>query len=574
MELINNRYEVIAAIGEGGMANVYLANDSQDKRQVAIKILRGEMANDPVALVRFQREANAAATLMHPNIVSIYDVGNQNNRHYIVMEYVKGQSLKQLIARRGALPIGETVYIMRQLTAAIQAAHQKGIIHRDIKPQNVLITADGSIKITDFGIAMAQDALQLTVTDSVMGSVHYLAPELAKGEAATFQSDIYSLGIVLFELLTGDVPFRADTPVQVAIRHLREEIPSIRQLNPNILQSAENIVIKATAKNRKNRYNSCEELIYDLLRCEKNENAQKLDFTKQDSSNIDKTMQAPKVSKKMNKKSGVKNNDEPIYDEFGDIVPKKKKFNFLAVIITFLIACISIGAIVAILFIAGILEMPKKQVEVPNLLNITLEQAETILTESGLFLDPAINREVTDNIEKDKIFKQSPIAGEMMDEGGTIKIVISDGIWSYMEDYIGQNIDMVKQDIINKQLNNVIILTQNRVDTTVEEGTILDQTGLTVGFKIDPTKQYQVTFIVSGYLKVILPNVVGQDIGAAQTQLKNLGISVKIVQSKIPVDDDGNELPNIVKGKVISMSPAAGTSYTQGPKAVITLHYY
>lgn len=580
MELINNRYEIIASIGEGGMANVYLANDLLMNRQVAIKILRGEMANDPVALVRFQREANAATTLSHPNIVSIYDVGSQDNRHYIVMEYIKGQSLKQLLKRRGALQVDEAVYIMRQLTAAIQAAHQKGIIHRDIKPQNVLVTADGSIKITDFGIAMAQDALQLTVSDSVMGSVHYLAPELARGEVANVQCDIYSLGIVFYELLSGDVPFRAETPVQVAIKHLREEVPHIRDLNPNIPISIENIIFKATAKNKKSRYQNCEELMHDLLYYNKEE-IKKVDDSKADlEDETEKTVVAPKIDKRTAKKmekmaaKEKKAGANQEVDEFGYSLAKKKKDKYIKALIITLMACISIGAIVGILFISGIISLPKKKVDVPNLINMTQEQANKALTDIGLFLDPIVVREVTDATPKDQIAQQSPIAGTPVEEGTNIKVVVSDGIWVFMDDYVGKMIDAAKEDIVNKQLTNITVLVQNRVNNTVAEGTILEQTGLTVGFKIDPTKKYQVTFIVSGYLKVILPNVVDQDITVAQTQLKNLGINVKISQKKVPVDADGNELPGIVRGKVISMSPSANTNYTQDAKASVVLYYY
>ncbi len=213
---IANRYEVIREIGKGGMANVYLAFDTILNRQVAIKILKSDMANDPVSLERFKREANTSTKLFHPNAVEVYDVGEQGNMHYIVMEYVKGHTLKQLIQRRGALPPKEAVWIMKQLTGALLQAHKNGIIHRDIKSQNVLIKDDGTVKLADFGIAVLNDAMQLTSKGSILGSVHYLAPELAKGGQATMQSDIYSLGIVFYELLTGDVPFKADSPVQVS----------------------------------------------------------------------------------------------------------------------------------------------------------------------------------------------------------------------------------------------------------------------------------------------------------------------------------------------------------------------
>ena len=206
-KIIAERYMLVTALGEGGMADVYLAVDTILNREVAIKILRGELGKDPVALLRFQREANAVSKLNHPNVVDVYDVGEYEGRHYIVMEYVRGRTLKQLISQRGALQADEAVNIMIQLTSAVQHAHENNIIHRDIKPQNVLVKDDGTVKITDFGIALAHDAVQLTQTNAVLGSAHYLAPETTRGETPTNQVDIYALGIVFYELLTGSVPF-------------------------------------------------------------------------------------------------------------------------------------------------------------------------------------------------------------------------------------------------------------------------------------------------------------------------------------------------------------------------------
>ena len=266
-KMIAKRYMIVKHIGQGGMADVYVAVDSLLNREVAVKVLRGELSNDPVALLRFQREANASTALSHPNIVDIYDVGEENGYHYIVMEYVRGKDLKQLIAQRGALCKEEAVAIMKQLVSAVAEAHRRNIIHRDIKPQNVLIKDDGTLKVVDFGIALAQDALQLTQSDSVMGSVHYLAPEVARGEAATRQSDIYSLGIVFYELLSGEVPFHGEQAVQIAMKHMREEIPSIRALNPQLPQAVENVILRATAKNKNFRYASCEVMLQDLTTC-------------------------------------------------------------------------------------------------------------------------------------------------------------------------------------------------------------------------------------------------------------------------------------------------------------------
>ena len=253
---INDRYEVIRSIGEGGMANVYLGYDTILDRNVAIKVLRGDLSNDEKFVRRFQREALSASSLAHPNIVEMYDVGEDDGIYYIVMEYVEGKTLKQLLKKRGTLTLSEAIDIMSQLTDGMAHAHDSYIIHRDLKPQNIMIKDDGQIKITDFGIAMALNSTQLTQTNSVMGSVHYLPPEQASGKGCTIKSDIYSMGIIFYELLSGSLPFKGDNAVEIALKHMREPLPSLREENDAIPQSIENIVRRATAKNPKNRYES------------------------------------------------------------------------------------------------------------------------------------------------------------------------------------------------------------------------------------------------------------------------------------------------------------------------------
>ena len=261
---IDGRYQIIRSIGEGGMANVYLAYDTILDREVAVKVLRGDLASDEKFVKRFQREAKAASSLNHPNIVEMYDVGEDNGNYFIVMEYIDGKTLKSLIKKRGALSLSETVDIMMQLTSAIACAHDSYLIHRDIKPQNVLILEDGRVKITDFGIAIAMNSAELTQTNSVMGSVHYLPPEQANGSGATVKSDIYSLGILMYECLTGKLPFKGDNAVEIAIKQMKEKIPSLCAQNDLIPQSIENIVLRACAKNPKNRYDSASEMYEDL----------------------------------------------------------------------------------------------------------------------------------------------------------------------------------------------------------------------------------------------------------------------------------------------------------------------
>ena len=264
---LSDRYQIIKSIGEGGMANVYLAYDTILERNVAVKILRGDLATDEKFVRRFQREALSASSLTNENIVEVYDVGEDNGEYYIVMEYVEGKHLKNLLKKRGKLTISEVIDIMLQVTSGLSVAHDSYIIHRDIKPQNIMILENGLVKLTDFGIAVAMNSTQLTQTNSVMGSVHYLPPEMASGKGATLQSDIYSLGILMYELLTGKLPFKGDNAVEIALKHLKEPMPSLRKELPDVPASIENIILRATAKNPKNRYTDAREMYEDLKTC-------------------------------------------------------------------------------------------------------------------------------------------------------------------------------------------------------------------------------------------------------------------------------------------------------------------
>ena len=261
---INDRYQIIKTLGEGGMANVYLAHDTILDRNVAVKVLRGDLATDEKFVRRFQREALSASSLSHPNIVEMYDVGEDDGQYYIVMEFVDGKTLKQVLKQRGHLSVTEVIDIMLQLTDGMAHAHDAYIIHRDIKPQNIMILSNGMIKITDFGVATALNSTQLTQTNSVMGTVHYLPPEQAQGKGSTIRSDIYSMGIMMYELLSGLVPYKGDNAVEIALKHLKEPLPSIRKVSSSIPQSIENVIIRATAKNPKNRYADAREMYEDL----------------------------------------------------------------------------------------------------------------------------------------------------------------------------------------------------------------------------------------------------------------------------------------------------------------------
>ena len=261
---LNGRYLILGTIGSGGMANVFLAKDLILDREVAVKVLRFDFQNDQTAIRRFQREALAATELVHPNIVSVYDVGEEDGMQYLVMEYVKGMDLKRYIQTQYPIPYRTVVDIMQQILSAIDLAHHHRIIHRDLKPQNILMDENGTVKIADFGIAIALSETSITQTNSMLGSVHYLSPEQARGSMATNQSDIYALGIILYEMLTGKVPFDGESAVTIALKHFQEEVPSLRLYDQNLPQSLENVVLRATAKETADRYQSADEMRHDL----------------------------------------------------------------------------------------------------------------------------------------------------------------------------------------------------------------------------------------------------------------------------------------------------------------------
>ena len=455
---INNRYEIVKSIGEGGMANVYLANDKILDRKVAVKVLRGDLSSDDRFIRRFQREALSVSNLSHPNIVEVYDVGEEDGQYYIVMEYIEGKTLKQLLKKRESLTLPEVIDIMTQLTDGISHAHESYIIHRDIKPQNIMIEDDGRIKITDFGIAMALNATQLTQTNSVMGSVHYLPPEQASGKAATVKSDIYSLGILMYELLTGTVPFKGDNAVEIALKHMKDKIPSIRKQDPSIPQSVENILLKAAAKNPRNRYDTAKEMHDDLLTCltEEHANDKKITFEYPENDIDDST---PITTNKPHKKK-VEKPSESVSEDTEDLATEikqedieedgenddnidsfdePKKRNTLIVILAsfFLILLISAG----IFWLITTREV--EDVVVPDVVNLTLDEAIEKLTKEGFTY--TTEQQNSEKVAVGNVIKTVPKAGSTRKKGDTITIVESiGGEYTYLEDYTGKNYTEVK----------------------------------------------------------------------------------------------------------------------------------
>ncbi|MDD2625352.1 MAG: Stk1 family PASTA domain-containing Ser/Thr kinase [Bacilli bacterium] len=464
---INNRYEVIRLLGEGGMANVYLGEDTILNRKVAIKVLRGDLANDEKFLRRFQREALSASSLSHPNIVEMYDVGEDEGNFYIVMEYIEGKNLKQLLRRRGTLTVNEVIDIMLQLTDGIAHAHDSYIIHRDLKPQNILMLDNGMVKITDFGIATALNNSQLTQTNSVMGSVHYLPPEQATGKEASIKSDIYSLGILMYELITGNLPFRGENAVEIALKQMKEKIPSLIVEKPNVPQSVENIVLRACAKNPKNRYNDAREMHEDLKTAlnEENKNAQVLKY-KYEEEDLGETKILPDLKKQIAE-------NEPIIKEVNNDEEKSGK---LSKILIGIISFIVFSIFILIMLLPKLTKIP--DVKVPDVRMFTVQKAEKKLKNYGFEVDIETEKVFSDTVKEGMVVKTEPANGRLIKKGSTIKIYESKGTERIaIEFYIGKNIYEIKGQLELKGL--IVSIESKEVDNVDEykdaEDIVIDQ---------------------------------------------------------------------------------------------------
>ena len=528
-KIIAERYELLELIGQGGMADVYLAQDIILNRTIAIKILRTSLAKDPIYVTRFQREASAAAALSHKNIVEIYDVGEDEDKYYIVMEYVPGMTLKELILKRGAVHVVEAIDIMKQVISGISKAHQLGIIHRDLKPQNILVTDSGVAKIADFGIASMQSLAQVTQTDVIMGSLHYLAPELARGEKATAQSDVYALGIVFYELLRGEVPFNGESPVNIALKHMQEDPPSLLEFNPSIPQSVENIVIKATAKNLNDRYKSATEMLDDIKTCMERQDEEKLVFSHDQ--DTDPTIVIDPRS------AFTSGNTAPIVDpvEEKEVAAPKKEGFFSKLVNKFkgldTKAKVAVGVVTA-LVIAGIafaiyLGVKPDTSLMPDLTEKTVEQAKEILKEYNVTISDDITEELSDEYEKGEIIATDPKKGTTIKEGDVVKVTVSKGKYIVLEDYTGK-----KEDVAKKALEKLKFEVEIEYEISSKtKGTVIDQS-IEKGTKVDPTeKDRKIILTVSKGDYVVLGNYVGMDQNKAKEALTKLGFDVTIKET-------------------------------------------
>ncbi len=541
--LLSERYLLIKQIGSGGMADVFLANDTVLKREVAIKILRGDLSSDPVALLRFQREANAASGLNHENIVDVYDVGEDQGRHYIVMELLRGKTLKELVQRRGSLDKYEAVSIMEQLVSALIKAHENNVIHRDIKPQNILVKDDGTVKIADFGIALAGDALQLTKDDSVLGSVHYMAPECSRGEGASFQSDIYALGVVFYELLSGVVPYRGETPVEIAMKHMRDPFPSILDSNNSLPTSLANIISKATHKNRSYRYPSAEVFLEDLE-------------TSLDEGRTKEALWVPILESD----EGTKLIDKLDDVENPSLIRKSSKRKRL--IISALMTLLIVGVFILVLNLKPIKETP---VLLPDFTGKAVTEVVQELNKMGMRPNPNYTYQYSDEFEAGTVIESRPLMNTEMRKGDSVRLTVSEGLTLEVTDFTGLTSSDVQSFFSGY---NVRIKIKNKFDKNVPLDHIISQEGLLFGDRVNPGRLYDLILTVSSNIEMPIPSdILGRNVYEVEKELSAMGVHVRIEKLTNPNIDD-------IYDVVTHSNPIPGSYYIQSEGREVTLYYY
>ena len=558
--LLGERYRIIDTLGEGGMANVYLAEDIILQRKVAVKILRLDLQNEPQTQARFQREALATSELSHPNIVSVLDVGTDHGLPYMVMEYVDGPDLKEYIRQNAPLDLHEVIRIMDQILSAVALAHKHNVIHRDLKPQNILMDKRGNIKIADFGIAVALNQSSVTQTNSVMGSVHYMSPEQTRGGLVTKQSDIYSLGIILYELITGTVPFNGDTPVSIALKHAQEPIPSIRKKDQSVPQALENVVLKATAKDPRDRYATAQAMQADLDSSLDPERADEPVFVPNHGNNNDKTIVLPGF-KAPEKEQTVESEEEKKPDK------KEKKKDFWQNVKShkwwWIFSVIAAGLIIFIMIFAlsGNNNKPR-QVHIPDVTNITEKRAEKRLEAAGLQVGKVIRRQ-SDDIKKGHVIGTKPAAGNRVDQGKAIILIVSSGTSMVkVPDVVGDNYDEAAEKLENQGFD---VVREDQYSNKMAKGNIISQS-IAAGVEVKPT-QTTITLVVSRGKQikpkintVTLKDLHNYSLKSAQDYAKEHGLTLQINQE---YSDE------VERGLVISMQPEAGTKVDRGSTVTI-----
>lgn len=556
---LNGRYKIIGNIGSGGMANVFLAHDLILDREVAVKVLRFDFQNDKNAIRRFQREALAATELVHPNIVTVYDVGEEDGMQFLVMEYVKGMDLKRYIQTHYPVPYLQIVDIVQQILSAVALAHQHRIIHRDLKPQNILINEEGVVKITDFGIAIALSETSITQTNSMLGSVHYLSPEQARGSMATNQSDIYAIGIILYEMLTGKVPFDGESAVTIALKHFQDEIPSIRIYDKNVPQSLENVVLKATAKEQADRYKTADEMREDLSTALSPERLNEPRWEPH-ALNDETRALTPITDEMIAEQPAEPAVTEPEVEETADQKqekPKKKRKKWWLILPILVIA--------ALLVIGGyfVFGGGRGDVEIPKVSGDTETVAREKLEAAGLKVADETEEIADDEIEEGNVVKTDPQEGTEVKKNSEITLYISSGTEKItLKNYEEKNFEDVKAELIKLGFSEDQIKEETKSSDAIGEGLIISQSP-DVGEKVSP-KEDDITFVVStGPESFAMEDYYGQRIEDVRAALTSKGVPTEnIYEQSAPSDEP--------VGTVINQAPGAGESIITS-QTVITL---
>ena len=558
-KIFAGRYRIVKQIGRGGMADVYLAKDLiLDGEEVAVKVLRTNYQTDPIAVARFQREARAMADLDHPHIVRITDIGEEDGQQYLAMEYVAGLDLKRYIKEHYPLSNEEAVRIMGQILLAMRLAHTRGIVHRDLKPQNILLTPDGTAKVTDFGIAVAFAETSLTQTNSMLGSVHYLSPEQARGSKATVQSDIYAMGIIFYEMLTGHIPYDGDSAVTIALQHFQKPLPSVIDENPSVPQALENVVIKATAKKLTDRYQSVAEMYVDLSSSlsYNRRNEPKLvfnDTTKADTKTLPKVSQStltsiPKVQTQSPKPQAAKPSQQISEDNYATKPVKKRKFR-----VRYMILLASIVLVAASL--VWILSRTPATIAIPDVTGQTVAEAKETLKKANFEIGEE-KTEASEKVEEGRIIRTDPDAGTGRKEGTKINLVVSSGKQSFqLSNYIGRKSTDVIAELKQKKVPENLIKIEEEESSESEAGTVLRQSPA-AGTTYDLSKASTITLTVAKKVtSVAMPSYTGSSLEFTKNNLVQI---VGIKEANIEVVEVSTAPDGTAEGTVVEQSPKAG----------------
>ena len=558
-KIFAGRYRIIKQIGRGGMADVYLAKDLiLDGEEVAVKVLRTNYQTDPIAVARFQREARAMADLDHPHIVRITDIGEEDGQQYLAMEYVAGLDLKRYIKEHYPLSNEEAVRIMGQILLAMRLAHAKGIVHRDLKPQNILLTPDGTAKVTDFGIAVAFAETSLTQTNSMLGSVHYLSPEQARGSKATIQSDIYAMGIIFFEMLTGHIPYDGDSAVTIALQHFQKPLPSVIAENPSVPQSLENVVIKATAKKLTDRYQTVSEMYVDLLSSlsYNRRNEPKLvfeDTSKVDTKTLPKISQStltgiPKVQPKEESHQSQKPTQKATNKETVAKPVKKRRFKarYFVLLASFILVMASLFWIVS---------KTPATVEIPKVAGQTVAEAKENLKKANFEIGEE-KTEASDTVEEGRVIRTDPDAGSARKEGTKVNLIISSGQQSFkIGNYIGRKSTDVIAELKGKKVPENLIKVVEEESSETEAGLVMKQS-LSEGTTYDLSKATEITLTVAKKVtSVPMPSYIGSSLEFTKNNLIQI---VGVKEANIEVVEVSTAPEGTAEETVVSQSPKPG----------------